>query len=199
MKEILIATANKGKIAEIRQFLASEGFVIKGLTDFPEIVEVEESGNTFAENAILKARGYAVQSGLLALADDSGLEIDALNGAPGVFSARYGGQVGYDEKMRLVLTELEKTEDEKRGARFVCAMALANTEGEIIHVSQGVCEGKIGFEPRGNNGFGYDPIFIPEGFENTFGELDDGIKGQISHRKRAFSGIMPFLLDFRGV
>jgi len=97
MKEILIATGNKGKIAEIRQFLAGEGLVVKSLSDFPEIIEVEESGNTFAENAILKARGYAIQSGLLALADDSGLEIDALKGAPGVFSARYGGDVGYGE------------------------------------------------------------------------------------------------------
>lgn len=200
MKELLIATGNKGKIAEIRQMLADEPFAIRSLSDFPEIAEIEETGNTFAENAILKVRGYAIQTGLLALADDSGLEIQALGGAPGVFSARYGGEgTGYGEKMRSVLEALEKTGDKERRARFVCVMALADKSGKIVGTSDGICDGRIAAQPRGSGGFGYDPIFVPDGFSGTFGELETGVKQQISHRKRAFIGIMPFLLDFRGV
>jgi XTP/dITP diphosphohydrolase len=200
MKELLIATGNKGKVAEIRQMLAGAPFVIRGLDDFPEMAGIEETGNTFAENAILKARGYGIATGSLALADDSGLVIEALDGAPGVFSARYGGQnTGYGEKMRQVLAALEKSGDTERRARFVCAMALADESGKILHTSEGVCDGRIAPQPRGTGGFGYDPIFVPDGFSGTFGELENAIKQQISHRKRAFIGIMPFLLDFRGV
>lgn len=200
MLELLIATGNKGKIAEIGQLLDGQAFVVKGLSDFPAIVEVEETGNTFAENAILKARGYAMQSGLFSLAEDSGLEIEALNNGPGIFSARYGGEnTNYREKIRLVLAELEKTGDQKRRARFVCAMALAGPDGKIIHISEGACHGTIASQPRGTGGFGYDPVFVPDGFSGTFGELAEGLKQQISHRKRAIDGIMPFLLDFKGV
>jgi XTP/dITP diphosphohydrolase len=200
MLELLIATGNKGKIAEIGQLLDGQAFVVKGLSDFPAIVEVEETGSTFAENAILKARGYGLQAGILSLADDSGLEIEALNNGPGIFSARYGGEnTNYQEKIRLVLAELERTGDEKRRARFVCAMALAGPNGKIIHISEGACHGTIASQPRGTGGFGYDPVFVPDGFSGTFGELAEGVKQQISHRKRAIDGIMPFLLDFKGV
>jgi XTP/dITP diphosphohydrolase len=200
MKELLIATHNKGKLAEIERFLDNEPFLVKGLSDFAEIEEVAETGDTFSENAILKARGYALQTGTFSLADDSGLEIAALDGAPGVFSARYGGEdSGYEEKMRMVLAKLAQTPAAERRARFVCVMALANEQGEIIHTAEGICDGSIALQPRGNNGFGYDPIFIPDGFSDTFGELETGVKQQISHRKRAFVRIMPFLLDFTRV
>lgn len=198
MKELLIATQNKGKIAEIGGFLREKPFFIKGLGDFAEIEDVAETGGTFTENAVLKARGYALQTGMFSLADDSGLEIEALGGAPGVFSARYGGEnSGYEEKMRIVLAEMEQAAD--RRARFVCVMALADERGEILHTSEGICEGNIAFQPRGTGGFGYDPIFIPAGFSGTFGELDEAVKQQISHRKRAFDRIMPYLLDFTRV
>ncbi len=202
MKELLIATRNKGKIAEIEEFLRGKPFLIKGLGDFAGTRDVAETGGTFTENAILKARGYALQTGVFSLADDSGLEIEALGGAPGVFSARYGGEnSGYDEKMRIVLAELAqaKISGKQRRARFVCAMALANERGEILGTSEGICSGSIALRPRGTGGFGYDPIFIPDGFSETFGELDEAVKQQISHRKRAFDGIMPFLLDFTRV
>lgn len=197
--KLLVATGNKGKIKEIGALLKDAPYEVLGLSDFPGIVEVEETGNTFAENAILKARGYAGQTGCLTLADDSGLEVLALGGAPGVFSARYGGaDTGYNEKIALLLDEIDKTGSKDRRARFACVMALASETGGIIHTSEGFCEGRIGFEPVGDNGFGYDPVFIPDGYGSTFGELADDIKQQISHRARAINGIIRFLAGFRG-
>ncbi len=197
---LIIATKNPGKIDEIRQLLTGLPIEAGYLGDFADIEEVAETGSTFHENARLKASGYALQTGSYTLADDSGLEIEALGGAPGVLSARYGGEnLGYPEKMGLVLSKLAESahkEPNERQARFICVMAVASPEGEILHEAEGICSGKIAPGPRGTNGFGYDPIFIPEGFSGTFGELGDDIKQQISHRARAISEIMRFLLDF---
>ena len=198
--KLLIATNNQGKVKEIAQLLDALPVKLRSLVDFNNIAEVEETGSTFTENAILKARGYAMQTGITALADDSGLEIEALNNAPGVLSARYAGaNTSFGEKMQLLLSEMGTAADNNRSARFVCSMAVSNSNGVILHSVEANCSGKIAFEPRGNGGFGYDPIFEPEGFNMTFGELPDEIKREISHRARASALIMRFLLDFIAV
>jgi XTP/dITP diphosphohydrolase len=198
--ELLIATRNPGKINELRGLLGTSDYQLIGLDAFPDVPEIEETGLTFSENACLKAAGYARQTGLLALADDSGLEVDALDGRPGVLSARYGGEdMPFAEKMALLLAEMEKSDDLSRRARFVCAIAVANPGGEILAVTEGVCPGTIAAAPRGSGGFGYDPLFIPDGFDQTFGELPDAVKQEISHRFRAFLEIIPFLRRFKAV
>lgn len=195
--DLLIATNNQGKIKELAQLFGTAPVKLRSLADFENIVEPQETGLTFAENAILKARGYAMQTGITALADDSGLEIEALNNVPGVSSARYAGAgTGFPEKMRLLLSEMESAADTSRSARFVCSMAIANSEGTVLHSAEGICTGQIASEPRGNAGFGYDQFFVPDGYDLTFGELPDEIKRQISHRARASELIMRFLLDF---
>lgn len=192
--KLLVATNNRGKIKELQNFLANLDLEIKSLSDFEDILEVEETGETFAENAILKAKSYAVQTGLRALADDSGLEVEALGGAPGVFSARYAGKNAGDEKnIEKLLGELSGIEDENRRARFVCAMAIADEKGEIKFTARGVCNGRIALSVSGTNGFGYDPIFIPKNFEQTFGELSADLKKNLSHRARAMEKINQYL------
>jgi XTP/dITP diphosphohydrolase len=198
-EELLIATRNRGKLNEFRQLLADLPVVLRSLSDFPQTTEVEETGSTFAENASIKALAYAAQTGMWALADDSGLAVDALGGAPGVYSARYAGDEASDrERMELLLSELARTGDDNRRARFVCAVAIAVPAGSIEHLSEGRCEGRIAQAPRGTGGFGYDPLFIPEGFEETFGELSSEIKGRISHRARALGDVRAFLLELSG-
>jgi len=195
--KLLIATNNPGKVAELRDLLAGGRFELLSLADFPHITEVEETGLTFIENARLKAVEYAGQTGLLALADDSGLEVAALDSRPGVLSARYGGRdTSFAEKMEMLLAELDGSDAVTRRARFVCAMAVAKVSGEILFTSEGICDGTIAAKPRGSGGFGYDPLFIPDGFEQTFGELGEAIKRKISHRARAFYEIIPFLRHF---
>jgi XTP/dITP diphosphohydrolase len=195
--ELLVATRNPGKITELRELLADLPFQLRGLDEFPQIADVEETGTTFAENAFLKAKTYAKKTGLYALADDSGLEVEALGGAPGVFSARYAGENATDaEKINKLLNELKETDNKERVARFVCVMALAGKTGEIIHFEEGFCAGRIAASPYGTNGFGYDPVFIPEDFQQTFGELPENIKQKISHRARAVEKIIRFLGDF---
>jgi XTP/dITP diphosphohydrolase len=197
---ILVATGNPGKVSEICCLFTGIRLDFRSLADFPDIVEVEETGSTFAKNAELKASGYAKQTGLWSLADDSGLEIEALGGRPGVLSARYGGYaLSFPDKMRIVLDELENSSNPSRNARFVCAMALADETGRIRVAAEGECRGRIAPEPRGTGGFGYDPIFIPDGYDRTFGELPDAVKAQISHRARAAEKIMRYLLDFIGL
>lgn len=196
--EIVIATANRGKIAEMEHLFRELPVKLRSLLEFKNISEVEETGGTFRKNAELKAAGYARQTGTTALADDSGLEIAALGNAPGVLSARFGGDIGFGAKMSLVLQEMESAIDYTRDARFVCAMALADRAGKILITVEGICEGTIAPEPRGHMGFGYDPIFIPDGFNQTFGELPDEIKCQISHRARAAAKIIRYLLGFTG-
>ncbi len=193
--ELLIATKNAGKIKELKELLIGLPIHIRYLSEFPSITEPEETGATFAENAVLKAKYYALQTKLWALADDSGLEVEALNGAPGVFSARYVGEnATAEEKIEKLLQELNNIKD--RRARFVCTMAITDETGEIKFVADGVCDGGIAITPSDSNGFGYDPIFIPDGFSQTFGELSDQIKRKISHRARAANKIIQHLRRF---
>lgn len=195
--QLLIATKNSEKVKELECLLADLPLRLRSLNDFSNIVEAEETGETFSENAVLKARSYALQTGLLSLADDSGLEVEALGGAPGVFSARYAGRSATDaEKIKKLLGELSGKEDENRRARFVCAMAICEARGEIKFLTEEICAGKIALKAAGTNGFGYDAVFIPDGFEQTFGELSKDTKQQISHRGRAAQKIIQYLRDF---
>jgi XTP/dITP diphosphohydrolase len=194
MRSLLLGTRNPGKVIEIVNILAGSGWSFSSLQKFPGVGEAEENFTTFAENAIAKAQFYASATGLCALADDSGLEVEALGGAPGVFSARYAGADASDADRRaLLLSELIKVGDPNRRARFVAVVAIATTEGKVLNTSEGICEGTITFAPRGSGGFGYDPLFIPDGHTQTFAELPDTIKNQISHRARALLGTRTFL------
>jgi len=198
--QILIATKNSGKVLELKNLLADLPVELLNLKDFPSIVEAEETGATFIENAALKAQSYARQTGIFALADDSGLEVAALGGAPGIYSARYAGENVSDEtRIEKLLNEISRSGNDDRRARFVCAIAIADENGEIIFTAEDYCEGEIAFEPRGRNGFGYDPVFIPSGFEQTFGELSEPVKQKISHRARALVKIIRYLRDFIAV
>ena len=193
-KSLLVATQNKGKLEELRQLLDDLPLELYGLTDFPDVETVPETGESFIENASLKAAGYATQTGLLTLADDSGLEVDELGGAPGIRSARYAGEGASDtDRTSRLLSELSNITAAKRSARFVSAVAIATSDGQIINVSVGTCDGHIDLAPRGSGGFGYDPVFIPSGYDKSFGELESAIKNQISHRARALSGARAFL------
>jgi len=198
--QLLVATNNPGKLREFRALFTGVPLDLVGLDRFDNVVEVEETGATFAENAALKAGGYAIQAASVTLADDSGLEVEALGGRPGVLSARYGSaESTFDQKMAMLLDELDKTEDKTRRARFVAAMAIADETGHILHTARGICSGTIAAEPRGSGGFGYDPLFIPEGYDRTFGELPESVKREISHRGRAFLQIIPFLRGFYAI
>ena len=199
-KSLVLATGNSGKIAELTDLFRDLPFELKSLRDFEQIVDIDETGSTFRENAELKARGFAMQTRHLSLADDSGLEIEALGNAPGVHSARFAGaSAGYDVKIPKLLEMLDATGDASRRARFVCVMALADPDGRVVYSAEGVCNGSIAFSPRGDNGFGYDPIFSPDGFGLTFGELGDEIKRAVSHRAKAAALIIRYLLDFIAV
>lgn len=190
---IVLATRNAGKIAELRRILA--GFEIVGLEEFPEIGDVKETGLTFAENALLKAHAVAQQSGLPAVADDSGLCVNALNGMPGVFSARWSGTHGDDKaNLNLLLAQISDVPEEHRSGSFVCAAALALPSGEE-RVVEGTLPGLIISAPRGTNGFGYDPIFVPEGEARTTAELTADEKDAISHRGRAFRALSPIVAE----
>ena len=198
--KLLVATTNSGKLIELRGLLSSLSVNVICLNDLGQINEVQETGTTFAENAALKAEGYARQSGLLTLADDSGLEVKALKNRPGVHSARYGGpNTTFAEKMALLLDELKSADDPDRSARFISAASVAAPDGRMLFSAEGICTGHIADRPRGMFGFGYDPIFIPEGFDMSFGELSVDIKQKISHRSRSFAQIIPFLRDFTAI
>jgi len=191
---LVVATLNQGKLEEIRQLLDDLPFQLYALADFSDVKSVPETGETFIENASLKAAGYAKQTGWLTLADDSGLEVDALGGAPGVLSARYAGEAASDAaRINKLLAELSGVAVENRTARFVCAIAIANSEGSILNVSTGTCEGRIDLASHGEHGFGYDPVFIPNGYTSTFAELAPSVKNRISHRARALQGALDYL------
>ena len=197
---ILIATRNPGKVREIAAMLGRQGIHAVTLADLPMLPEVDETGTTFMENAAKKAGEYAAAAGLYSLADDSGLEVSALGGRPGVLSARYAGEsAGYEIKIRTLLAELAEAGSSDRSARFVCSMAFADPGGKVIWTAEGICEGELAASPLGTNGFGYDPIFVPAKYDRTFGELDDDVKRSISHRARATDAFMRFFLDFIGV
>ena len=200
MRSLLLGTRNPGKVKEIASILAESGWSYSSLRDFPNVGEAEENFLTFAENAIAKAQFYASATGLFALADDSGLEVAALGGAPGVLSARYAGENASDADRRvMLLSELEQTGHTDRRARFVSVVAIANPDGEVLNVSEGICDGTITFAPRGSGGFGYDPLFVPDGYDQTFAELADTVKNRISHRAHALIKTREFLsqLDHR--
>jgi XTP/dITP diphosphohydrolase len=199
-KGLLIATHNKGKFSELHKILSPLGLELFDLSIVDAIGEVEETGSTFLENASLKASAYAKASGLWTLSDDSGLEVEALGGAPGIHSARYAGEgAGDSERIEKLLSEMRASGSDSRSARFVCAVAIADSAGEIRFMCEGECKGTIAESPIGNRGFGYDPIFVPEGFAESFGELPAATKDVISHRARALEKIIPFLLDFKGI
>jgi XTP/dITP diphosphohydrolase len=198
-QRLVIATYNRGKLQELQQLLADLPLEILDLSNFPSTCPVPETGATFIENATLKATGYALQTQLLTLADDSGLEVDALQGAPGVLSARYPHAGASDaDRIQKLLTELQGVLPSERTARFVSVMALAAPDGRIMETSVGVCEGQISKVSAGSNGFGYDPIFIPDGFHETFGQLPAEVKNRISHRARALAGARGFLRTLTG-
>jgi XTP/dITP diphosphohydrolase len=195
--KLVLATKNKGKIRELTGLLKDLPIELLGLDGLGLTNEVEETGATFAENARIKATGYARQVGIAVVADDSGLEVAALGGRPGVLSARYGGRsAGYEDKIALLLDEIEASGIANRTARFVSHIAVANADGEVLFEAEGICSGVIANSPKGTNGFGYDPIFIPDGYEQTFGELADEVKRAISHRAVAISKIIRYLRDF---
>lgn len=187
-RKLLIATHNPGKVREYRALLADLPLEVTYLDAEGITVEVDETGETFAENALLKARAYAEMTGLLTWADDSGLEVDALGGEPGVWSARYGAPAARNDadRYRLLLTRLAEVPDAERTARFHCVVALAWPDGRVQTVD-GACEGRIAHAPRGDNGFGYDPVFLvaDTGYTQTMAELDSAHKNTISHRGRA--------------
>ena len=185
MKEVIIATKNPGKAREFEHIFASRGIEVRTLLDFPEIPDVDETGTTFEENAILKAEAVSQELGKMVIGDDSGLMVDALEGRPGIYSARYAGEPKNDQNnTNKVLSELKGLPDEKRSARFYCALAVAVPGQETITVS-GTCEGRILEEQRGTNGFGYDPVFYVPEKGLAMAELSSEEKNKISHRANA--------------
>lgn len=199
-QDILFATGNRGKLLELQELISIGGKRLLTLADLPEINVPDETGSTFAENAGLKASFYAGRFSLASLADDSGLEVEALGGAPGVRSARYAGPDATDaQNIEKLLFELLAVGPAERNARFVCAMALAAPDGSILFTAEGTCQGSLIDSPRGTNGFGYDPIFVPKGSSKTFGEMTSEEKSIFSHRAQAARTIVRYLLDFTGV
>jgi XTP/dITP diphosphohydrolase len=193
MTKLLIATTNKGKIAEITALLADLPYEVVGLNSLSQALsEVEEKGATFAENALLKAECYHAQTGWLTLADDSGLVVDALGGRPGVHSARYAGAGASDaDKVAKLLAEMKDVPAPERTARFVCVIALVG-QG-VRETFTGQCEGAIAAAPRGTGGFGYDPVFVASGSERTFAELTRAEKAAVSHRGHALQQVRDWL------
>jgi len=201
MSRLLLASRNPGKLAELRRMLGAAGLddvTVLGLTDVPWYTEPPETGTTFEENALIKAGAAASAACLPALADDSGLAVDALNGMPGVLSARWSGRHGDDlANLRLVLAQLADVPDERRGAAFVCAAALVLPDGRE-RVVTARWQGSLTREPRGTGGFGYDPIFVPEGGQVTSAQLDPLEKDAASHRGQALRAILPVLAELAG-
>ena len=197
---LIVATRNLDKLIELRRILDA-GQVpvdVSDLDEFPDMPEVAETGLTFTENALLKARAVAAYTGLPAVADDSGLCVDALNGMPGVLSARWAGRHGADDaNLELVLAQLADIPAGHRGAQFACAAALVLPSG-AEHVAEGLLEGSLTTAPRGTNGFGYDPIFVPDGYEITTAEMDPADKDKISHRGRALRHLAPIIAALLG-
>jgi len=188
--DLLLATGNQHKIEEMTALLGGGGWRLRTAKDFPGFPDVEESGATYKENALIKARAWAERAGLISLADDSGLEVDALGGRPGVYSNRYAPTSA--ERITKLLDELSGVEEARRTARFVCVMALAWPDGKT-EVRRGVCEGRIAFASAGVGGFGYDPVFFLPEYGQTMAELPADEKNRISHRARAAQAILKAL------
>ena len=192
MSCLVVATKNPGKLKEIREILGSE-VSVTSLADFPGVGDIVEDGTTFEANATKKALSVAFHTGHVSLADDSGLEVDALNGAPGVYSARFAGEKATDEQNnRKLLRLLEETPPEKRTARFRCVIAIGAPDGSV-QTAEGRAEGLILCSPRGTGGFGYDPLFLVPGIRRTFAELPPEEKNRLSHRGKALLSVFPLL------
>lgn len=192
MKKIFIASKNKGKISEIRSYLTGFGIEVFSMLDSHEIHDIEETGDSFEDNALLKAKAVYEIVKIPVLADDSGLEVDLLDGKPGIYSARYSGINANDNSNNeKLLAELGNSPEDRRTARFRCVLCLY--DGENSRFFDGVCEGRIDFSIKGKNGFGYDPLFIPSGYSNTFGELSNEVKSRISHRAKALLSLKKYL------
>jgi XTP/dITP diphosphohydrolase len=199
-RRLVLATRNKHKLEELHTILAAAGIDVEllGMGDVGDVTDVPETGLTFADNALLKARAVAKATGLPAAADDSGLCVDALGGQPGIFSARWAGGHGDDKaNLDLVLSQLADVPDHQRGAEFVCAAALVLPSGEE-RVVEGRLEGTLTRQPRGTNGFGYDPVFVPDGEIRTTAELTPEEKNAISHRGQAFRSLAPLVAELLG-
>jgi XTP/dITP diphosphohydrolase len=194
MNRLLLATTNPNKVREIRAMLDGVAVEIVGLDAFPPIAAPKETGSTFAENARLKARYYSAATGMTAIAEDSGLEVDALDGAPGVESARFAGaDSSYPEKFSVLYSILDARGSRDSTARFVCTLAVASGD-DILFEARGTVEGTIAPEPRGTHGFGYDPIFFYPPERRTLGEVSDDVKRAVSHRGAAFRQLRDWLL-----
>lgn len=187
--DIILGTGNEHKVFEINTIVKSLGYDNITFIPAPSGFDPVENGSTFEENSLIKAREAARLSGMVSLADDSGLCIDALNGAPGLYSARYAGS--QDEKIARILSELQGVEDRK--AKFVCCMTLVDKDGQVMHTTRGECHGQIIKERKGVNGFGYDPVFLPDGFDITLAEMSEEGKNEISHRGRALTKMLEYV------
>jgi XTP/dITP diphosphohydrolase len=194
--EVIVATRNRGKIREIREALKGLGLRIYPLSNFPNVPEVEEDGRSFTENALKKARFYSRHFDKLAIADDSGLEVDSLKGLPGVYSARYvrEGASGQENNQKL-LREMQDVPISKRGARFKCIIAVVSPDGREA-LAEGACKGRIGFKEKGKKGFGYDPLFILPNDGKTMAELSLEAKNRISHRGKALRKVRRIIQSF---
>lgn len=183
-REIIIATKNKGKIKEFKKILSDKEFEISSLLDISDLPEINEDGNSFEDNAVKKSGHIFELTGKPCIADDSGLEIDYLDGAPGIKSSRFCGiSTPQSVKNEKFISMMKGAKENERGAQFRCVVAFTDNNGKKTF--EGICKGRISDKQKGSNGFGYDPIFIPEGFEKTFGELDEDVKNRISHRAKA--------------
>ncbi len=192
MDTFVLASRNKHKIKELRETLAPLNIVLKSTYDFPNLEEVIEDADTFEGNALKKARYVHNETGLPALSDDTGLEVDALDGRPGVYSARYAGESATDEdNLEKLLMELSDVDPSERNARFRTVVAFVTDKD--IYTFEGICEGNITKEPHGDGGFGYDPVFRPDGYDQTFAELPSEIKNEISHRGKAIQKFYEWL------
>lgn len=191
LEEIVFASHNEGKIKEIKKLLAPYGIKVKSALDM-NLPDVEETGKTFEENSLLKSRTIAKLVNMPCLADDSGLCVDALNGAPGVYSARYAPNRDFDKGMEKLLAEMEKSPNKSRNAHFSCVISLAWPDGQY-KVFAGQVDGKIAFHKMGAGGFGYDQLFVPEGFTSSFAQMSQEEKNKISHRGRAVEKLKDFL------
>lgn len=193
MLKVVVATRNRKKLEELRRLLEGLDVELFSLEGFPSVQEVIEDGMTFEENAIKKAISVARATGFIAIADDSGLVVDGLGGAPGVFSARYAGEPSDDRRnIEKLLREMQSIPHDKRQAHFVCIIALASPDG-TVKTFKGQVDGIITMEPRGDKGFGYDPVFEPEGFDKTFAEMSPQEKDSISHRMKAVAAFRRYL------
>ncbi|MEC1499841.1 XTP/dITP diphosphatase [Bacillus sonorensis] len=193
MKEVIIATKNEGKVKEFKEMLAPRGYDVKSLLDIGYTADIEETGQTFEENAIIKAETIAKETGKMVIADDSGLSVDYLGGRPGVYSARYAGEEKNDlANLQKLLQELEGVEKEDRTARFRCALALS-IPGQETKTVEGAVEGFITEEPAGTNGFGYDPVFLVKDKDKTMAQLSSSEKNKISHRADALKKLSALL------